>query len=388
MASRRPGDSIAYLLRSFWPSKRSLGRSLNDAVLALDPDDRPIASPLCRELLTLWTRMTGLDGGNPILTPPSSPPLTYAGGQHAPRPAKARQDTRVLVEVSQTEKSRRTINQNAVRAHIIRTNHFDLTNIIGASQTRTGWAVFTDGPQTQAAIIKTKEQWLPGIRGTTAYARIEWVTYAVPNTRCVVDFLDARATITTEMVIEEALAQTGQRPADAHPSRHDDRASSYMTWIVSFLQPTKRRWTLFGDSSYASKCDKPRPIDQCGRCWDFHPSYKCNNDEKCVRCGDKAHGTCTRHVYCANCFGYHQADFQDCPIRPVRDGDTVRRLSQRRTRAIREKNQAERSETPRTHFQAPATTVHAPTRDSSTMAALRPEENITRFDTPLPRPTS
>ncbi len=92
---------------------QSLGRSLNDAVLALDPDDRPIASPLCRELLTLWTRMTGLDGGNPsvrssppIFTPPSSPPFTYAGvakapfpqenktrnrqGQHAPRPAKTR----------------------------------------------------------------------------------------------------------------------------------------------------------------------------------------------------------------------------------------------------------------------------------------------------------
>lgn len=302
-------------------------------------------------------------------------------GQHAPRPVKPRQDTRVLVEVSQTERSRRTINQNAVRAHIIRNNLLDLTNITGASQTRTGWAIFTDGPQTQAAIIKTKEQWLPGIRGTTAYARIEWVTYAVPNTRRVVDFLDARATITTEMVMEEALAQTGQRPADAHPSRHDDGASSYMTWIVSFLKLTKGRRTLFGDSSYASKCDKPRPIEQCSR-WDFHPTYKCNNDEKCVRCGDKAHGTCTRHVHCANCFGHHQADFHDCPIRPVRDGDRVRRLSQKQAHAVREKNQAERNETPRTHFQAPVTTVHAPTRDSSLMAALRPEGNLTRFETP------
>ena len=101
-----------------------------------------------------------------------------------------------------------------------------------------------------------------------------------PNTRRVVDFLDARATITTEMVMEEALAQTGQRPVDAHPSRHDDGVSSYMTSIVSFLKPTKGRWTLFGDSSHASKCDKPRPIDQCSRCWDFHPTYKCNNDDK------------------------------------------------------------------------------------------------------------
>ncbi len=65
-----------------------------------------------------------------------------------------------------------------------------------------------------------------------------------PNTRRVVDFLDARANITTEMVMEEALAQTGQRLADAHPSRHDDGTSSYMTWIVSFLKPTKGRWTL------------------------------------------------------------------------------------------------------------------------------------------------
>ena len=60
----------------------------------------------------------------------------------------------------------------------------------------------------------------------------------------------------------------------------------------------------------------------------------------------------------------------------------MRRLSQKQTHAIREKNQAERNETPRTHFQALATTAHAPTRDSSPMAALRPEGNITRVDTP------
>ncbi len=377
---------------------QSLGRSLNDAVLALDPDDRTIASPLCRELLSLWTRMTGLDGRNPsarsssppILTPQSSPPPTYAGvakspfaqgtktttgrqGQQAPRPAKPRQDTRVLVEVAESERTRRTINQNAVRAHIIRNNHLDLTKIAGASQTRTGWAIFTDGPQTQTAIIKTQDQWLSGIHGTSAYARTEWVTYAVPNTRRQVDFLDARATITMEMVMEEALAQTGQRPVNAHPSRHDDGMSDYMTWIISFLKPTKGRWTLFGDSSYASKCDKPRAVDQCNKCWDFHPTFKCNNDDRCVRCGDKPHGTCTRHAHCANCLGHHQADFSDCPLRPRREGDRVRRASRKQTHMIRERNQAERNETPRTHFQAPIMAVTSPTRDSSPMAELRPE---------------
>ena len=44
--------------------------------LTFDTDDRPIASPLCRELLSFWTRMTGLDGGNPSArsSPLISPP--------------------------------------------------------------------------------------------------------------------------------------------------------------------------------------------------------------------------------------------------------------------------------------------------------------------------
>ena len=33
---------------------------------AVDPGDHPITSPLCRELPSLWTRMTGLDGQPPI----------------------------------------------------------------------------------------------------------------------------------------------------------------------------------------------------------------------------------------------------------------------------------------------------------------------------------
>lgn len=103
------------------------------------------------------------------------------------------------------------------------------------------------------------------------------------------------------------------------PSRHDSDNLPSKTLIVSFTEPTKRFWTLFGVSLPAKLINKPQAPRQCDICWDFHPPRGCRRLPVCENCGKPGHKSedCDGFKQCANCLAPHGAkELAKCLARP------------------------------------------------------------------------
>ncbi|XP_077265724.1 uncharacterized protein LOC143899358 isoform X2 [Temnothorax americanus] len=56
-------------------------------------------------------------------------------------------------------------------------------------------------------------------------------------------------------------------------------------------------------------------VRQCYNCFRYgHTKNACKSETKCIICGDKAHGQCTKPVKCCNCDGSHRSTFRGCSI--------------------------------------------------------------------------
>lgn len=139
--------------------------------------------------------------------------------------------------------------------------------------------------------------------------------------------LDFEATIE-----EEIEAQTGQKPERWHVSQKPNNEDpTKATLVISFLKPLSSNFRLLGQGSYSFKLTKPKKLSQCTHCWNFHPPTRCIATKVCVRCGvkDDLHtaDSCDNTPKCANCYGAHEANYENCYARPQKLRGNFQKLS-------------------------------------------------------------
>ncbi|KID82097.1 Endonuclease/exonuclease/phosphatase [Metarhizium guizhouense ARSEF 977] len=146
----------------------------------------------------------------------------------------------------------------------------------------------------------------------------KWHTYAVNNRpRRLTDLYGNELDYDTA-VRDEINHQTGLTPVSIRTPRRDNERLPYKTLIISFLEPTKRPWSLFGTSRPARLIESNNPPKQCDNCWGFHTQHACNRQTRCTHCGKTGHTSesCGAAEQCANCLGPHTAELANCPARP------------------------------------------------------------------------
>ncbi|KAL6405530.1 hypothetical protein AUP68_11288 [Ilyonectria robusta] len=137
-------------------------------------------------------------------------------------------------------------------------------------------------------------------------------------------------------VNEEIEIQMGLQPVDIRPTKRQPDNPLIKTLLVSFLEPTKTYWRLFG-SRLARLLHKTSRPKQCDVCLDYHSRRVCHRRPLCDRCGKPGHNLedCTAPEQCANCLGPHNAKFAKCPAGPKKVNGMFRRLTREQREHIR-----------------------------------------------------
>lgn len=138
----------------------------------------------------------------------------------------------------------------------------------------------------------------------------------------------------------EVEAALGHKPLSVHMA--DNGTPTTCTLFLSFARGNvkpSRRLRLYGADLRLVRSKRNAKIQQCTRCFGFHPTRGCSRPALCRLCGSSDHvadGHPTRsdivldHVLrCVQCHGPHAADSQNCPARPVNSNG--RRVSPSRT---------------------------------------------------------
>ncbi|KAF5007693.1 hypothetical protein FDECE_5993 [Fusarium decemcellulare] len=139
-----------------------------------------------------------------------------------------------------------------------------------------------------------------------------------------------------KLIPAEVKAEAGLDPISMRDSRHDNKSGPTKTILVSFFEKPHRRFQLFGTSRLTRHIEKHALIPQCERCWDFHPTRRCQRNEKCKKCGKLPYERECDTTQCANCRGPHEADFEKWLSRPRRVNKVIRRLSRNQKNLARQ----------------------------------------------------
>ncbi|KAG7423501.1 hypothetical protein Forpi1262_v015424 [Fusarium oxysporum f. sp. raphani] len=250
--------------------------------------------------------------------------------------APLRVDLRVFIRLD-AEAPARAHNDYAIRAHISRKLGVDPRKIPRVLQVRSGWAVLTADITTRDLLVQRQTEWAPDLGAVAVETRQEWFTYLVSDYPRKLTDLYGNEADSDAAVEEEIEIQTGQKPVNIRPARHQPDNPLTKTLLVSFLEPVKKYWRLFSSrpARLIKKTDRPR---QCNVCLDYHRSRTCHRLPLCKRCGKAAghdSGDCTAPEQCANCLGPHSANFADCPARPKKVHGVFRRLTKEQRDHIR-----------------------------------------------------
>ncbi|KAG6979060.1 Retrovirus-related Pol polyprotein from type-1 retrotransposable element R1 [Fusarium oxysporum f. sp. conglutinans] len=250
--------------------------------------------------------------------------------------APLRVDLRVFIRLD-AEAPARAHNDYAIRAHISRKLGVDPRKIPRVLQVRSGWAVLAADITTRDLLVQRQTEWAPDLGAAAVETRQEWFTYLVSDYPRKLTDLYGNEVDSDAAVEEEIEIQTGQKPVNIRPARHQPDNPLTKTLLVSFLEPVKKYWRLFSSrpARLIKKTDRPR---QCNVCLDYHRSCTCHRLPLCKRCGKVAghdSGDCTAPEQCANCLGPHSANFADCPARPKKVHGVFRRLNKEQRDHIR-----------------------------------------------------
>ncbi|KID81211.1 Endonuclease/exonuclease/phosphatase [Metarhizium guizhouense ARSEF 977] len=252
-------------------------------------------------------------------------------------PAPPRVDLRVFIRLNEDSLSWDR-ESYAIRTYIAGRLGIELGRVPQASRTKTGWAVRTADLTTRDLLIQRQSDWIDELGAIKAEASQKWYTYIVDDCPRHLYDLQGQPVDQEAATLEEITSQTGLEPVSVRPTRSDSDQLPTKSLLVSFLEPTKRRWRLFGCSRLARPIIKAPLLSQCENCWDYHSKYGCNREAHCKRCGKTGHGheECSAPEQCVNCLAPHAADFPICPARPKRIHGAIQRLTKPQRDLVRQ----------------------------------------------------
>ncbi|OAQ57818.1 reverse transcriptase [Pochonia chlamydosporia 170] len=198
--------------------------------------------------------------------------------------------------------------------------------------TNTGWAIVARNEKIQQLILEKQNEWGPCIDLDIAEKQIPWHTYLIKNFPKTIHSWDGTLLDFETTIEEEIEAQTGQKPERWHVSQKPNNEDpSKATLVILFLKPLNNNFRLLGQGSHSFKLTKPKKLSQCTHCWNFHPPTRCIATKVCVRCGvrDNVHraDSCCNTPKCANCYGAHEANYENCFARPQKLRGSFQKLS-------------------------------------------------------------
>ncbi|XP_071643736.1 uncharacterized protein [Temnothorax longispinosus] len=84
--------------------------------------------------------------------------------------------------------------------------------------------------------------------------------------------------------------------------------------IITFMgDKVRKSLDLFGRRTAIKVRPFIASVKQCFKCFRFgHIKALCKSEERCIICGDLAHGNCTRDTKCRNCGGNHRSTWRMC----------------------------------------------------------------------------
>ena len=161
----------------------------------------------------------------------------------------------------------------------------------------------------------------------------------VPHVLLFIRTLEGSITVTNEMVISECQSVCGAVPILVRQS--PTKLGQYSTsWLVHFRQkPSNLKFRLFEKNGPAMPYTRQRSIEQCQRCWGFHPARICTKSQRCGRCSD-VHETSECQVKIpkySNCAGPHDSYELKYMARPRRQQGIIVPRTPSELRIIRER---------------------------------------------------
>src|SRR6195952_4226965 len=238
----------------------------------------------------------------------------------------------------------------ARQALVAKINGLTLGKIPSITPTRTGWAINPSDLTVRDLLMSQENKEIVMRVLSCEHMRLPevWYNYAVPGVPTTLrSHMDGEILSTSELIVEEVIAQTKERPISCRPSRHGaNPVNGKITWIVSFTKPV-RAFRLFNVSDASKIIEKKSPIAiHSPGCQGYCNPLKCTRYHRCQNCGQRndhhdgpTGPNCTHKVKCANCHGPFVAGHVNCPAAPRRLNGKVQRKTKKEIDAIRRHEQ-------------------------------------------------
>ncbi|KAI7771375.1 hypothetical protein LZL87_013874 [Fusarium oxysporum] len=148
---------------------------------------------------------------------------------------------RVFIRLD-AEAPARAHNDYAIRAHISRKLGVDPRKIPRVLQARSGWAVLTADITTRDLLVQRQTEWAPDLGAAAVETRQEWFTYLVSDYPRKLTDLYGNEADSDAAVEEEIEIQTGQKPVNIRPARHqpDNPLTKTLLILAPLQQPTSK----------------------------------------------------------------------------------------------------------------------------------------------------
>ncbi|KID93260.1 hypothetical protein MAJ_10770, partial [Metarhizium majus ARSEF 297] len=195
--------------------------------------------------------------------------------QRPPVPDLAREDLRVFVRLEDDAPARNHIGY-AIRAQVASKTGLELNRIPQVLQVNTGWAIRAAEKLTHDLLVERQAEWADDLGATAVETSQRWHNYAVENCPRRLTDLYGNELNYDAAVRDEINNHTGLTPVSIRVPRRDDEQLPYKTLHISFLEPTKNPWSLFGTSRLARHIERTNPPRQCKNCWDYRTRHACN----------------------------------------------------------------------------------------------------------------
>ncbi|KAL8366687.1 hypothetical protein RB595_010512 [Gaeumannomyces hyphopodioides] len=300
------------------------------------PEQAPTTRAPPESTTRTWATVASAKGPEPAAAPPKPAP------KPGPR-ANKQSDHRILVRARHPGLDKRE--PFALRHKTSEAVGVSLADIPAVMRTPTEWAIRPANATIKAKLLEPpmQEEIKKIFDATSITVPQKWYNYAVPDVpRTIHTPWGGEPLDVPQYIKEEVKIQSGLEPVDCKPSRHGHNVETgTATWIISFLQPAPRLFSLFGTSGKSRLVVKKPKIElHASGCQGYCDARRCVRPKRCGCCSRDIHeGDCSDPPKCANCCGPFPAGHTGCPAAPRVENNEVVRLSQRKLRDVRKHGQ-------------------------------------------------